>query len=463
MKNVAAPVSRAIFPSAGPVGPFESHGVSMSIVELPKVNESNRPAALHPVLPTPDESRPVRGYLKSLDDLDAINFYCFGGRRDFSAGFRALVVGSNSDSAIDLADQLQDKGASVVYVDASDETVDFAQQRAAQRGVRDDIEWTQADPEALSELGLEPFDYVNGCGLLESHADAAAAIKLLKLVLKPDGAIGLSLPGKYGQTGLAQMRDLMRIVNHNTPETADAVANARAVIDRLPATNWCKRAVDLYPIYNGLSDREVYDHFLRPSAPSYSLPDLWESLESNGLLLIEHTREQRALCEPRFAFPPGPLLTQISQLPRREQQAATELYWGAITRHTCWVTPRPDTVAPLTDPEMIPFFSRFAVEHDIQQSILNTTGDEWSWSTRLAGEVDVSITFHVAPAARRFVELVDNQRTLAEIIEAILSAYNPRPPIEEAMKISRYVMEVLLRQDLLLVRHESTSASSTAE
>ncbi|GEM_PF-3371812 len=199
----------------------------------------------------------------------------------------------------------------------------------------------------------------------------------------------------------------------------------RAMIDRLPATNWCKRAVDLFPIYDGLDDAEIHELFLSQQQSVFSIPDVWELLDAVGLFLVEHTREQRALCEPQFAFPDGPLLKQIQKLPRRDQQAATELYWGAITRHTFWASSQPETIAPLTDPDMIPFFTRFAAAHDVQQSILRTAGDEWLWRTRLAGEVDVSITFHVAPAARRFVELIDNQRTLAEIVETILSAYNP--------------------------------------
>jgi SAM-dependent methyltransferase len=434
----------------------------MSIAEVPKLRETHSRLSKTPPYAQPDTgTQPECAYLKSLDDLGALNFYCFGGRCDLTDGFRALVVGGGSgQSAIDLAEQLQGTGATVVYVDASEQVIDIAQENAKTRGVCDAIEWIQASPLDLSGLGLEPFDYVNCCGMLETLPEPTAALKLLKSLLKPDGALGLSFHGKYGRTGVSQMRDMMGLVTRDMDDTADAVAMTRAMIDRLPATNWCKRAVDLFPIYDGIDDAEIHDLFLNQQHCELSIPDVWELLDSAGLFLVEHTREQRALCEPQFAFPDGPLLKQIQKLSRRDQQAATELYWGAITRHTFWASSQSDTIAPLTDPDMIPFFTRFAATHDVQQSILSTAGDEWLWRTRLAGEVDVSITFHVAPAARRFVELIDNQRTLAEIVETILSAYNPRPPIEEAMKIARYVIEVLLRQDLLLVRHKTTSSIS---
>ncbi len=85
----------------------------------------------------------------------------------------------------------------------------------------------------------------------------------------------------------------------------------RAMIDRLPATNWCKRAVDLFPIYDGLDDAEIHELFLSQQQSVFSIPDVWELLDAVGLFLVEHTREQRALCEPQFAFPDGPLLKQV--------------------------------------------------------------------------------------------------------------------------------------------------------
>jgi SAM-dependent methyltransferase len=437
----------------------------MSIAEVPKSREFSGTRTKTPPYSQPTSAtQPEFAHLKSLDDLDALNFYCFGGRRSFSDGFRALVVGrGTSQSVIDLAEQLRGTGAVVVYVDESEQAIDIAQDHAKTRGVCDDIEWIQAAPLDLVGIELESFDYINCCGMLERNPEPAAALQLLKSILKPDGALGLSFQGKYGRTGISQTRDMMSLVNRNMDDAGDAVVMTRAMIDRLPATNWCKRAVDLFPIYDGLSDAEIRDLFNSQPQSVFSIPDVWDLLDTAGLILVEHTREQRALCEPQFAFPEGPLLKQIQKLPRRDQQAATELYWGAITRHTFWASSRPETVAPLIDPDMIPLFTRFAAAHNVQQSILETAGDEWSWTTRLVGEVDVSITFHVAPAARRFVELIDNRRTLAEIIETILSAYSPRPPIEEAMKISRYVMEVLLRQDLLHVRHKSTSPASGSQ
>ena len=92
---------------------------------------------------------------------------------------------------------------------------------------------------------------------------------------------------------------------------------------------------------------------------------------------------------------------------------------------------------------------------NMQESILSTAGDEWSWKCPLNGEVEMMIVFYVVPVARRFIKHIDDNRTLGEIVETILSAYNPAPPAEEAWKVCRYAMEVHIRQDLLLLRHKT--------
>jgi SAM-dependent methyltransferase len=198
----------------------------MSIAEVPKSSESRSRLPKTPPYSQPQSATQHEcAHLKSLDDLGALNFYCFGGRRNFADGFRALVVvGGTSQSAIDLAEQLPGTDAAIAYIDASEQAIDIARDQAKSRGVSDAIEWIQASPLDLAGIGLEPFDYVNCCGMLETHSEPNAALKSLKSLLKPGGALGLSFHGKYGRTGVSQMRDMMSLVNRDTDDAADAVA-----------------------------------------------------------------------------------------------------------------------------------------------------------------------------------------------------------------------------------------------
>ncbi len=73
----------------------------MSIAEFPKTTDRVR--ALYEKFPYPlrdpeDERRRI--YATPLDNLGALNFYCYRGRRDFRQGFRALVAGGGTGDAV---------------------------------------------------------------------------------------------------------------------------------------------------------------------------------------------------------------------------------------------------------------------------------------------------------------------------------------------------------------------------
>ena len=69
--------------------------------------------------PAEEAQRLITG---SPSQLDELNHYVFGGRRDFSKPFRALVAGGGTgDAAIMLAQQLAETGGpgEVIYLDLS--------------------------------------------------------------------------------------------------------------------------------------------------------------------------------------------------------------------------------------------------------------------------------------------------------------------------------------------------------
>ena len=86
--------------------------------------------------PADEAKRLITG---SPSHLVEINHYLFGGRRDFSKPFRALVAGGGTgDGAIMLAQQLTDIGSpgTVLHLDISAASQDIARQRADQRADR---------------------------------------------------------------------------------------------------------------------------------------------------------------------------------------------------------------------------------------------------------------------------------------------------------------------------------------
>ena len=152
-----------------------------------------------------DEAR--RLITGSPSNLPEINHYLFTGRRDFTRPFRALVAGGGTgDATVMLAQQLADAGSAseVVHFDLSTASRAVAEARIDARGLRN-VRFVTGEIEALPDLGLGAFDYVDCCGVLHHLEDPAAGLRALAAVLAEGGGIGLMVYGEYGRSGLYQI------------------------------------------------------------------------------------------------------------------------------------------------------------------------------------------------------------------------------------------------------------------
>lgn len=407
-------------------------------------------------LRNPGDER-TRLHITSLDDLPSINHYCFQGRRNFQGGRFLVAGGGTGDAVTYLIHQLRDLESTVVYLDISPKSLEIAKSRLACLGVEQRVTWLCGSLLDLPKMGLEPFDYINCSGVLHHLDEPEAGLQALLSVLKPDGALGLMLYGQYGRTGVYQMQDLMRLVNKGASDTHSMVDNTRIVLGTLPETNWFRRGANLFTPRLEASDAELYDMFLHSRDRAYSVPQLYQLLDGAGLHFVEHTLDLRALYQPSLVITDPGIRCLVERLPERERQAAAELFWGAITKHCFWTTPQPRQAIDMQDPENVPFFSRFAGIHHVRDSLLAADlQDPWTLSIKHHADIEVTLRFPMVPAVRRFVELIDDARTMGEIVQRIAEDYDPRPELSDVWAACMHVMKVLLNHDLLLLRHKST-------
>jgi len=393
------------------------------------------------------------------DQLESLNHYCFRGRRDFRHGFRALVAGGGTgDATVYLAQQLAGTDAAIVHLDVSAASIDVARRRTRQRGLEQDVSWIEGSLFDLPSFGLEPFDYVNCSGVLHHLDDPNEGLAALVSVLKDDGALGLMLYGRYGRLGVYPMQELMRLINRGEQHPQEKVNNAKETFAALPISNVLKRMAGAMPDDGSMNDTEFYDMFLHAKDRPFSVPEVYELLDSAGLHLIEFCSKNRALLDPRIAFPSGRLHERVSRLPRREQQAAAELFWGAVVRYDFWASRRSNTIADPRHPDNVPLFPTCARLIGAQQSLLaaaDAPGESWKYSILGPLQTRISLQIALNDVSRRLVRLIDGRRTTGEIVGAIAAELAPRLSVDEVWHLCHEALRSLQGFDLVLLRHVS--------
>lgn len=361
----------------------------------------------------PATESPTSIPISRTDILSKLNHHGFGGRRDFTKSFRALVAGGGTgDAAIFLAAQLRDTDAEVVCLDLSEASLAIARQRAALRGLEHRIRWMHGSVLDLGSLGLKHFDYISCLGVLHHLADPDAGLRALASVLAEDGAMGLMVYGRYGRQDIYAIQDLMRLINQDEPRLPVQVANLKAALRGLSPANLMLRGRSREQIETLIANEiNIADTFLHTQDRAYTVPELYRFIEGAGLSVVNFTNFGQVLrleYEPDSYLADAPLRAWVAARPLRERHAIAELLHGHMYLHTLYAARPGLQAASFREPDMVPFF-------------LNVAGAEVAEQLLNGGAIKVKLSsrsvIDVAPsrAALSCLALVDGERPLADI------------------------------------------------
>lgn len=400
------------------------------------------------------EDEQQRLLLTGLDDLTLINHYGFAGRKDWTQKPRLLIAGGGTgDALVYLAHQFRSIPCELVYIDLSAASLSVAQQRIRYRGLQDKVMWVQGSLTDVDQYGLGKFDYINCSGVLHHLPDPAAGLRSLRAVLKDDGVMGLMVYGQYGRTGVYHVQDLLRRINADTDDKDVKLARCWAALRSLPPTNWYHRGHELFQPISEASDNEIYDLLLHSQDRAYTIPQLYEFLRGAGLHLVEFTADSRLCFDPTISFRDETLRERVRQLPREEQHAVCEAWWGSVIKHAFWASPRANCIADPRDPEMVPLVSGIADASGLRDSFLATKGTRWIHEF-VKPNFKMQLALNVDALTRRFFELLDNRRTMGEMTEIIAREQSlTREHVHQELV---ELQNMLGKHDLLALRHKST-------
>ena len=305
--------------------------------------------------PADEAKRLIAG---SPSQLFEVNHYLFGGMRNFSKPFRALVAGGGTgDAAIMLAQQLADTGGpgEVVYLDLSAASRRIAEARAAARGL-ENIRFLTGAIEDLAGLGLGRFDYIDCCGVLHHLAEPAAGLQALVEALDEAGGLGLMVYGAYGRTGVYPMQEMLRSLGGDLPLDR-RVALARRLLGALPPTNWFKR--NPYLGDHDEYDAGLVDLFLHARDRAYTVAQAAELAAAAGLEVVAFIEPARY--DPASYLDDAKLLAPLDDLGMLDRAAFAEALAGNMKKHVFYVAragTADDRIARATGPEAVPRLAR---------------------------------------------------------------------------------------------------------
>lgn len=371
----------------------------------------------------PDDER-VRFYGSVIELFDRLNYYCYGGKKNFSHGFRTLVAGGGTgDAVITLAEQLRDTNAEVVYVDMSEASMKVAQARAKIRGLTN-ITWIRDSLLNIPHHHLGRFDYINCSGVLHHLADPDLGLSILSDALKEDGAMGLMLYAPYGRMAVYQMQDALRRINANEPNLQKQVDNAKAILSHLPMSNWLYNSPQSILAEIAAGDNAIYDLLLHTQDRAYSIPELYDFTDRAHLQIVRLFSDEHMYGD--LLYNPHPyiknleLREKVGALPLREQQAIAELLNGKIMKHTFYAVKQVIASPSPDDMDMIPLFG-FDIYSE-QKNMLELIAQDNPIVEFHQTSTGVKIQLPKSPHLAAILERIDGVRSLREIFRDIMQS-----------------------------------------
>jgi 2-polyprenyl-3-methyl-5-hydroxy-6-metoxy-1,4-benzoquinol methylase len=355
----------------------------------------------------PEEER-TRLITGSPSQLVEVNHYLFNGARDFSKPFRALVAGGGTgDAVIMLAQQLADYGphGTVTYIDLSSASRAVVEKRAEVRGL-DNIEYHTASLLDLPEMGLEPFDYIDCCGVLHHLEHPEEGLSALASVLKEGGGMGLMLYATLGRTGVYHVQRALRTLVGDQDLT-EQLSIAKKLVAGLPKTNWLVRNPFVGDHKMG-EDAAFFDLLLHPRDRSYLVPEIEEFLASADLEPVAFIEPVKY--DPANFIKDKDVLKRIKTLTTMQKAALAENLSGSLKTHIFYVKKRSagaSTIATIA-PSMVPVLA----DRVPPKVFAGTLKGKKEFAISFDGE---EVLLPVPLKTDQIVAMIDGEKTLAQI------------------------------------------------
>ena len=259
------------------------------------------------------------------ENVHHAEFHLLWPNKEYRADLDVLVAGCGTWQAAKYA--LSHPAAHVMAIDISPSSLGYTAELQKKYDLNN-LELQQLPIENVAELDHQ-FDLIMCTGVLHHMADPDAGLRALRSVLKPDGAMHLMVYGLYGRAGIYMIQEYCRRLGIGTSQ--EEMSDLISVLQELP---------EFHPLLEAQGGSRKFHHhpmtfdaLLNPRDRAYSVPQLFDFVELNGLKLTRFYW-QAAYLPQCGSIAKTPHAERLALLPEREQFAAMELWRGRMKHHT---------------------------------------------------------------------------------------------------------------------------------
>ncbi len=295
----------------------------------------------HPYPPPVENLDRVRDMWQD-ENVHRAEYHLLWPDKEYRPDLDVLIAGCGTWQAAKYA--LCHPAARVVGIDLSPTSLEHTETLKRKYDLTN-LETRQLPIENVGDLDQQ-FDHIVCTGVLHHLVDPNAGLLALRSVLRPEGAMYLMVYAPYGRTGVYMLQEYCRRLGIGTSK--QEISDLTAVLKELPQHHPLLSTVR--GSRNSLDANALADALLNPRDRTYSVPQLFDFLESSGLGLGRWCW-QAAYLPQCGSIALTPHAARLASLPEREQYLAMELWRGLMTNH--------DFVARPTDVNNEAFKIRF--------------------------------------------------------------------------------------------------------
>jgi SAM-dependent methyltransferase len=258
------------------------------------------------------------------ENVHRAEYHVLWPNKEYRPDLDVLVAGCGTWQAAKYA--LCHPAAHVVGIDLSPTSLEHTEMLKQKYNLTN-LEMRQLPIENVADLD-QRFDHIICTGVLHHLVDPDAGLRALQSVLRSEGAMYLMVYARYGRTGVHMLQEYCRKLGIGTSEHEiyDLTAALRLLPQHHPLLSMLRGSRD------ALDADLLTDALLNPRDRTYSVPQLFDFLESNDLQL-GRWYWQAAYSPQCGSITTTPHAQRLAALPEREQYIAMELWRGLMSNH----------------------------------------------------------------------------------------------------------------------------------